>query len=250
MRLGILQCGSAPAELRAEFGDYPDMSRALLRAVDPSVQFRGYDLTAGDFPESLDECDGWLFTGSRWGVYDAEPWIARAADLARALDAGRHPTVGICFGHQLVAAALGGRVEKSSRGWGVGVRKVRLLAPRPPWAEPPADEIALVVSHQDQVVEPPPGARVLAEHPFCPYEMLQIGEHVLTIQAHPDFSRAYARRLMEHRRALIGEETYERGLRTLDTPTDSAVVGRWIVNFLRRACGAGAGRGQGSQAGV
>lgn len=249
MRLGILQCGSAPVELQPEFGDYPDMSRALLRAVDPSLELRSYNLTANVFPEALDECDAWLFTGSKWSVYDAEPWIGRAADLARALHEARRPTVGICYGHQLIAQTLGGRVEKSERGWGVGVRRARMLDPKPSWVQPPADEIALVVSHQDQVVVPPPGARVLAQHPFCPYEMLQIGEHILTLQAHPDFSRGYARQLMHRRRNQLGEETYERGLRTLTTPTDEMVVGRWMLTFLRQARNAGQASGWRAQTG-
>lgn len=235
MHLGILQCGAVPEALRGEFGDYPEMFRRLLSRVDPSLTFAAFDLTAGRFPDALHECDGWLLTGSKWSVYDDADWIHRAHALARQLDAERRPTVGVCFGHQLLAQALGGEVRKSQRGWGAGVHTAEILDARPSGMEAPRRTLSLLVSHQDQVATLPPGAELIAGHAFCPYDMFRIGSHILTVQGHPEFSRDYVQALMATRREQIGEETFQRAMASLDTPTDELIVARWIVAFLENA---------------
>ena len=229
--LGILQCDSVRPALRPRFGDYPDMFRGLLRIDAERPAFRVYDMPNGQFPAALDECDAWLFTGSKWSVYDEDAWIARAHDIARSLHAERRPTVGICFGHQLIARALGGEVARADVGWGVGVHTTRLNERRP-WMEPLRGELSLVVSHQDQVLEPPSEATPLASHDFCPYDMLQIGEHILTFQGHPEFSRDYSRAMMEQRREVIGEPTFTAGVASLSQTIEPEVAASWIHRFL------------------
>lgn len=232
MRIGILQCGSTAADLRSTFGDYPQMFQRLLSAASSALEFRCYELTAGCFPDSLAECDGWLFTGSKWSVYDDTDWIRRARTLAARLHASGKPTIGICFGHQLIAAALGGRVEKAPQGWGVGVHTVRIQS-RPNWMIPALDRLSLLVSHQDQVIMPPPGAQRLAGSAFCRYAMLQVADHMLTFQGHPEFSKDYARTLMNRRRANIGEQAHEVGLASLALDVDDGIAAQWIIHFLQ-----------------
>lgn len=234
MRIGILQCDSVREDLQPAFGDYPDMFRQLLHRVDPGLEFRIHDLTRGEAPASLDACDAWLFTGSKWSVYDDQEWIVHAHELARRLHAAQRPTIGICFGHQLVASALGGRVDKAPAGWGVGVHTTRLLGQRP-WMQPERRSLSLVVSHQDQVMELPPGAALLAGHEFCPHAILQIGEHVLTFQGHPEFPKAYSRATMEQRRELVGEDVYREGVASLSAPIEEDVAATWILRFLEGA---------------
>lgn len=234
MRLGVLQCDSVRTELQPQFGDYPDMFRSLLTTESVQPEFAVYDLTAAQFPASLDECDAWLFTGSKWSVYDADEWIARAHELARALHEQRRPTIGICFGHQLIARALGGRVEKAPVGWGVGVHTMRVLEERP-WMDPPRRTLSLLVSHQDQVLEAPRGAELLATHEFCPHDMFQIGTHILTFQGHPEFPRDYSRATMEMRRELLGEETFGEGMASLSSEIEPGVAAAWIHRFLDAA---------------
>lgn len=231
MRIGVLQCGSVAADLRSTFGDYPQMFQRLLSTASPALEFRSYDLAAGVFPSSLADCDGWLFTGSKWSVYDDEGWIRRAAELAARLHALRKPTIGICFGHQLIAAALGGRVEKAPQGWGMGVHTIGVQT-QAKWMKPTTARLSLLVSHQDQVIVPPPDALRLASNEFCSYAMLQVENHVLTFQGHPEFSKDYAEALMKRRRAQIGEQIYEAGISSLALAVDDHIVAQWIVRFL------------------
>jgi GMP synthase-like glutamine amidotransferase len=234
MKLGILQCDSVRPDLQPQFGDYPDMFRNLLCQAEPDTTFQIYDLTVGDFPTSLDACEGWLFTGSKWSVYDQEDWITQAHALAARLYEHGKPTVGICFGNQLMARALGGRVDKAPQGWGVGVRQAQILLQRE-WMDPWVSELALLVSHQDQVMTLPADAVRIAGHEFCPNDIVQIGEHVLTFQGHPEFSKGYTRALMEKRQETLGTATYQQGITSLTRNTDEARAERWIFRFLRRA---------------
>jgi GMP synthase-like glutamine amidotransferase len=200
--------------------------------------FEVYDLTRGEFPATPDECDAWLFTGSTWSAYDPDEWIARAHEFVRALHAKRHPMIGICFGHQLIARALGGEGAAAEAGWGVGVHTA-FVSEHPQWMEPHRESLPLLVSHQDQVSRPPEGATVLASHAFSPYDMMQIGEHVLTFQGHPEFEPGYIQALIERRREVIGEPTAQAGIDSLSEPTEGEVVRTWIHNFLRGAATSG-----------
>lgn len=232
--IGILVAGEPPAELAGRFSGYGTMAEELLRAEDPSLAFRQYQVRLGDYPHAPTEHDAWLITGSRHAAYDDLPWIRWLAEFIRAIDAARIPLVGICFGHQLIARALGGEVHKAAQGWGVGVHEAAIET-RAPWMEDAAPALHLVVSHQDQVTTLPPGAERLAGSAFCPIAMYRIADHVFAMQAHPEFSREYSRALMEVRRTLIGDELIGKGMASLSRETDSPVVAHWIVAFLRRA---------------
>ncbi|MCA9771773.1 MAG: hypothetical protein KC466_05150, partial [Myxococcales bacterium] len=149
----------------------------------------------------------------------------------RACDADRRRLVGVCFGHQLIAQALGGRVERAAQGWGQGVHGFDVTA-REAWMTPPLGRCRLGFSHQDQVVLPPPGARVLAGNAFCPVQMLAVGRHVLGLQGHPEFPGAYLEALIELRRERLGAKATEAALRTVKETTDRTTVARWIFRFL------------------
>ena len=233
MRIGILRTDSVRQEFQGEFGDYPAMFRAMLTASadDEPVEFRDYDVQHGEYPASIDECDAYLITGSRHSAYEDQPWIHRLADFVRELDAAHHKLIGICFGHQLIAHTLGGETRAAEQGWAVGVHDTCVLTPAE-WMQPYRERFGLLASHKDQVVRPPDGAEIFASTDFCPNSGFTIGDHILTFQGHPEFSKGYSRALMDFRREMLGERRYNAGVESLEKPVHPSVVGRWILNFI------------------
>ena len=234
MRLGILKTDSVRPELVGEFGEYPDMFVALLSAADPGLEFVVYDVEQGEYPVDLDEVDAYLVTGSKASVYEDKDWIHTLSDFVRSVHANRKKLVGICFGHQLVALALGGKAEKSAKGWGVGVHSAA-FSELPEWHDQESRDFRLLVSHQDQVTEPAPGSKVWAGSDFCTNAVCQLGDHILTFQGHPEFVKGYSENLLNIRREMIGEDNYRRGMDSLVQDLDRERVARWVVEFLRRA---------------
>lgn len=232
MKLGILKTDTVRPEWVPEFGEYPDMFVDLLGQADPDLQFQVYDVENGEYPADIDEVDAYLITGSKSSVYDDKPWIGELMDFVRQLDQRRKKLVGICFGHQLVAQALGGKTEKSSKGWGVGLQSYR-FSEAPKWHDKEALDFGILASHQDQVVRNAAGAAVLAGSEFCENAVCQVGNHILTFQGHPEFVAQYSREIMNFRREMIGEQAYATGMASLAVAPEQQRVARWIVNFLR-----------------
>ncbi|MEL6217493.1 MAG: hypothetical protein AAFR79_03355 [Pseudomonadota bacterium] len=238
MRIGILETGKVEGTLVPRHGDYPTIFSDLLRGGDPSIETVAYDVLEGGLPPSAEACDAWLVTGSKHGVYDDLPWIAPLAAFLREARAVGRPIIGICFGHQIVAEAFGGRAEKSDRGWGVGVHRYAVTQ-RPDWMAEGAAETAFHAHHQDQVTAIPEDATVLAASAFCPYAMLAYGDpeapDAITIQPHPEFTAAYARDLVDLRSgASLPEAIAAPARETFGQPVDGALFARWTAAYLKR----------------
>ena len=240
LRVGLLQCGHINAQLAAVDGDYPQLFERLL--APHGVQLTTYDVTRDELPASPDEQDGWLISGSAASVYDDREWIAPTEEVVRRLVEEAAPTVGVCFGHQLVAQALGGEVRKAAVGWGVGVRRYELVDGDEPWHEGAVagDEIGILAMHQDQVVRLPDGAERWLTAAYCPEAGFTIGDHLLTIQPHPEFTTTLTEGLLSTRRDRVGPEVTDVALASLDDPIDDAAVAAWMAAFLRRARGSSA----------
>ena len=231
MHVGILQADQVDPELRSRFGDYPAMFvNTIGEGMDHMPTFEFFDVRRDHYPHHIDDCNGYLITGSRASVYDDEPWIARLIGFVGELHDAKARTVGICFGHQLVAQALGGAVGRAPGGWGVGVHTWTVVR-HESWMRPAKREFRLLASHQDQIETLPPGARLLASSTFCPHAAFAIGDHMLALQGHPEFTKAYAEFLMHKRRAALGA-AFEPGMRSLDQTTDAGAIARWIAQFL------------------
>jgi GMP synthase-like glutamine amidotransferase len=235
VRLGILETGRPPEGLEGH-GSYAAMFERLLG---PDLDYVVYPVLDGVFPEAVDEVDAWLVTGSRFGAYDDASWIRRLEDFLRQVMAARVPMVGICFGHQLLAQAMGARVEKAAAGWGVGPHDYEIVE-RPAWLTGYPARLTLNAMHQDQVLTLPPGARLIARSGFCPIAALAYGDQAMSIQAHPEFDNAYERALIEKRRGvLIPAERADPALAAIDDDAaaapDAARVADWIRRFLAAA---------------
>jgi len=234
MRIGLLQCDDVDEQLQSRHGNYPEMFERLFTSVDPTLEFKVWRCLDGEIPNDIDAVDAWLTTGSKYGANDGDAWIESLCGFVRELWVAGKPLVGICFGHQLIAKALGGEIVKSERGWGVGMSFNRLTE-RAEWMDPWQEGLDLVVSHQDQVSRLPEGATVLAASDFCPVYVMQVGESFLGVQGHPEFSKAYSADLMERRRDKIPGNRVREGQASLNAPVDDQLMVRWILNFMRQA---------------
>ena len=232
MKIGILKADTVRHELVASFGEYPDMFEGLLVDVEPDIELVSYDVISGKYPERIDEVHGYIITGSKVSVYDEIEWVNELGSFVQELHRKKKKLVGICFGHQMVAHFLGGKTQKSEKGWGVGVHESTLTNAATSY-ECEGRTYNLVCSHQDQIVEPAPSSVVLASSNFCPYSMLQIENHILTFQGHPEFNREFSRSLMDLRKEDLGDIRYQEGLDSLSKTTDAREVGKWIVNFIK-----------------
>ena len=226
MKIGLLECDDVVGRFPEVRGGYREMFAALL----PGFEFRYYEAHRGQIPSSGRECDAWVCTGSKYSVYDGTKWIADLAAFIRSL---QQPFVGICFGHQMLAHAMGGEVAKAKQGWGVGVLGVEVLK-KEPWMEPPLARMQIQHMHQDQVQKLPADSVLLGRSPHCDVAMFRVGEAMLGIEGHPEFTVEYGAALIRARRALIGEQGAQRALESLKGRTDSPTVGRWIERFLKR----------------
>jgi GMP synthase-like glutamine amidotransferase len=223
MKLAILETGVPPDPLAEEFGSYPDMFAELLGS---GFQIETFDVQRGELPDPANH-GAYLVTGSPAGVYDPLPWIGPLQEFIR--NAGNAKMIGVCFGHQVMAQALGGEVIKSPKGWGAGLHRYEVVHPQR-WTNGER-RIAVPASHQDQVVRQPPYTEVVAKSDFTPFAALSWTDRpAISFQFHPEFSVGYAKALIEKRFDRVNDP--DAALASLDAPNDNEVVGDWIRNFL------------------
>lgn len=235
MHVGLLACDEVADRFQhITGGGYQQMFERLLAPHIPDLCITRFDMQAGPVPADPSACDAWITTGSRASVYDDAEWIRSAVSFVRHIaDAGR-PYAGICFGHQLLARAHGADVKRASGGWGVGVLPMRVVRSAA-WMTPARPSIRMQYMHADQVTALPDRATLLGEAPHCPVAMFECGPRLIGIQGHPEFTAAYARALIDDRRARIGERAADEALSRVDEPTDAEVVGGWIARFFATA---------------
>jgi GMP synthase-like glutamine amidotransferase len=223
VRIGILQTGRTPEELREKHGDYDDLFKRLLAGRD--FEFTTYAVLDGEFPEGAHAADGWLITGSKFGAYEDHAWIPPLEDFLRLVYSAGVPIVGVCFGHQILAQALGGKVEQFSGGWSVGAVDYDL-----------ADlngEGTVMAWHRDQVVELPEGAEVTGGSDFCQYAMLTYGDRALTIQPHPEFTAEFLTDLLAARRDVLPPEIANSAAASVGSPLSSARIADRFEAFFK-----------------
>ncbi|MFT6452945.1 MAG: GMP synthase (glutamine-hydrolyzing) [Halocynthiibacter sp.] len=223
MKIGILQCGHTPEAVAADHGDFDQMFMRLLGGH--GFEFTTYNVVDMAFPAGPDAADGWLITGSRHGAYEDHAFIAPLSDLIRDIAAQKRPMVGICFGHQIIAQALGGKVEKYSGGWSIG---------REEYAFEGMGQISLNAWHQDQVITAPKGARTISTSPFCEHAALIYGQEIFTVQAHPELSPTIMTDYIKAKRAdtIYPPEVIARAIAENAKSTDDARIATYIAEFF------------------
>lgn len=226
MLIGILQTGQSPDMLRDAAGDYPDMFAQLLAGR--GLTFRTYRVEEMDFPTDVHDCEGWLITGSRHGAYEDHPFIPKLEAFIRAVIGAHVPLVGICFGHQIIAQAMGGKVERYPGGWAVGPQDYDFGG----------EKVTLNAWHRDQVTEVPKGAEVVACNDFCENAALVYGEDAFTVQAHPEFRDDFVRGLMQTRgKGVVPDDLMAAADARLGPENQSSAIADRIAAFFLKKRG-------------
>lgn len=227
MKIGILITGHPPAETIAAHGSYADAFEHLLAGND--FEFANWECLEGEFPDSIEDADGWLITGSRFGAYEDLPWIPQLEEFIRNAYSQDIPIVGICFGHQILAQALGGKVKKFDGGWSVGRVEYDLEGHKHP--------VPLYAWHQDQVVSLPNDAVVTGSTPFCQYAALSYKGKAYSLQPHPEFTSEYFAELFEARKSGLPQSALDQAQLSIKAakPTDSAAIAESIAAFFHSA---------------
>ena len=227
MIAGLLICDHVIEEYQTQFGDYPEMFISLF----PEFEWREYDVMNGAYPGDINDCDVYFTTGSRHSAYEDLDWIRGLEVFIRRLYDSEKYFIGVCFGHQVMGQAMGGVVEKSSKGWCVGVHQFDIIE-KADWMIPMLDEIRILMMCQDQIMTLPQGSRLLASNTMCHNAMFQLGDRFLGIQAHPEFSKEYDKLLQSLRVDRMGELVVRAGIKSLEFDLDTEVFKDWVFNFL------------------
>jgi GMP synthase-like glutamine amidotransferase len=235
-RLGIIQCDEVRSELKDVYGDYDQMIINAIRRTNPEIIGITYRVFDGKLPYSVDDCDGWIATGSRYSVNDNNSWTRRLENFVRDIFEASRPLVGICYGMQMIARALGGTVQLSASGWGIGV-KTSQIHRREQWIDNAlGDAVNLLVSHKEQVTSLPRNGFCIASSDTCLNSIIRVGSSMVGFQGHPEFSYEYARAMMDLRRDVIPAQTMKAGLDSLQIMVDNDGVFRSISQFLYTTC--------------
>ena len=231
-RITIIETGKVPQKYRERHGSFPDMFERMVHAEDPSAEVEIVSIPNGDALPDPDKVEAILITGAAAGVYDGLDWIAPLEDFVRTAHANSTPMVGVCFGHQLIAQALGGTVRKSEKGWGIG-RHVYRVAPENGVVD--GEEVAIACSHQDQVIEAPRDAQTILSSDFTPHAgLLYANGTTLSVQPHPEFDVEFAQVCCELRDGKAPDDVVATARDSLAQPLDSGKLGGAITRFLAR----------------
>ena len=202
MKIGILLVGRASEDLVEKYGTYAEMLIALINSDEKVFEFETFNILDSVFPKNHLERDGCIVTGSPHGLYEEHSWIPPVSQLINDIYNANLPIFGVCFGHQLIAQALGGHVEKSIKGWGLGLHTYK-IDNSASYMGNLSEELTLNICHQDQVLQLPENSTLYASSEFCENAGFYIKDKVLTMQAHPEFKVDFTKALLNARREVI-----------------------------------------------
>lgn len=237
LRIAVLDNNPMSSSFVDAWPNDGDKVVAGLAPLRPEWQFRVWAAKSGELPPDDAPLDGVVLTGSVASANDALPWVDALAERVRRWHAERVPMAGLCFGHQLIARALGGRVGPSPGGWRLGVATTQ-YAQAMPWMQPPREALTLFAAHGEQVLEPPPGATVLGGDDFAPVGACAIGEHVFTTQYHPELPREFLQGVLREHADEYTPDAFARAREGLAQPVDATHYMQWLAQFLEQGAAA------------
>ena len=233
MKIGILNSDTVQIDGAEEFGQYPEMFSKIFWSVDPNLEFKTYEVQFNNYPVDINECDAYLITGSKASSYEDVKWIRDLKKFIQRLDQDKKKLVGVCFGHQIIAEALGGVVRKSPNGWHAGVDSISLNKNANEYGED-GKKYNMVFSHQDEVQRLPRNATLIAGSPICPNGMFLIKNHIFCTQGHIELDKKFAKIIYDFRKNQIGDSKHQHACETLAMQTDEREVARSLLEFLKK----------------
>jgi len=230
LRICILETDILRPQLIERYKNYGILFQQLFGRQPLPASFHCFNVVQGHYPDDSERFDAYLITGSKADSFGKDDWISKLRSYLLTRYQNGDRLLGVCFGHQLLALLLGGKAERASQGWGVGVHQYRVVSGQP-WMQPAAQQFSLLVSHQDQVTKLPEGATLLASSDFCLNAAYCIGNQVLCFQGHPEFTHDYSRDLLNLRRDALGEAVYQDGIERLAKEQQGALIAEWMMRF-------------------
>lgn len=234
MKLCILDNDILDGHLAQAYSSFGAIFVRLFEGVGADWTMELFNTQLGQYPDSFDDFDAVLLTGSRADSFSDAPWVVELRLRVTELLSARKRMVGVCFGHQLIALCMGAPVGRAPQGWGAGRMTYDWHRPELPFCAE-RTQIALLASHQDQVFEVPPGATLVASSEFCPVAAFTVGQEVFCIQPHPEFKEEISAHLIDIRRSLLGEEKYAAASASLKQGHEGDHIARMLVAFLEGA---------------
>ena len=227
----ILETDNIRPELVEQYRGYGWMFQQLFARQPIAAEFAVFNVVQGHYPDDSRHFDAYLITGSKYDSFGQDDWIQTLRTYVLERYEHGDKLMGICFGHQLLALVLGGKTERAWQGWGVGVHQYEVVEQRE-WLQPQAEQLSLLISHQDQVTEAPINATVLASSAFCPIAAYYIGDQVLCFQGHPEFVPDYSRSILNIRQDVYGDQVYQQGINSLELQHQGNMVAEWMMRFV------------------
>ncbi len=235
MKIGILDADHLSDSVIRKYGCYADTFIRLLSPLQSklaqSVSFQRYAIFNLEFPESANECDVYIITGSQYSTYENIEWINKLEKFIQQLHIHKKKLIGICFGHQIIAQSLGGKVEKNTKGWELGITTTHLTHTCA-WMKPERNFFFIIVSHQDHVTKLPDNAINFCETNLCPYSGFYIDNHILTFQGHPEFIKDYVKLIIKLQANNLSKEQRQIARASLQQSDDHLLIAHWIINFI------------------
>lgn len=233
IKLGILQTNhDKSVEVGDAFPDDAHRFRDLFDAQDQRFKYRVYMTIGGELPQDLDEQDAFMITGSPLSVLDNHIFTDDLMEFIRKCDVAKKPLMGACFGHQAIAVALGGKVERSKCGYNVGVEDTVFHAVRP-WMTPEHHILPMYVFHEDEVTELPEDCDILGSSNKCKITSFAKSNHIFTTQGHPEFSHDFMSTVLGFCKSKMSKVVADAAWDSLAREQHGSIFAQWAANFFR-----------------